>query len=116
MMAKARVTTRRFVSISRLELFTAVLAVKISALIKKELEMKELTKYICTDIKIALGYIAKNKKVTIYFANENLHILDIILLSPANLLTMKSKVILTLPASHQPIFTVESVREQFNIL
>ena len=39
-----------------------------------------------------------------------------ILLSPANLLTMKSKVILTLPASHQPIFTVESVREQFNIL
>ena len=76
-MAKARVTTRRFVSISRLELFTAVLAVKISALIKKELEMKELTKYICTDIKIALGYIAKNKKVTIYFANENLHILDI---------------------------------------
>ena len=37
-------------------------------------------------------------------------------LSPANLLTMKSKIILTLPASHQPIFTVESVREQFNIL
>ena len=39
--------------------------------------MKELTKYIWTDIKIVLGYIAKNKKVTIYFANENLHILDI---------------------------------------
>ena len=37
-------------------------------------------------------------------------------LSPANLLTMKSKIILTLPASHQLIFTVESVREQFNIL
>ena len=36
MMAKGRVTSRRFVSISRLELVTAVLAVKISASIKKE--------------------------------------------------------------------------------
>ena len=77
MMAKGRVTSRRLVSISRLELVTAVLAVKISALIKKELEMKELTEYIWTDIKIVLGYIAKNKKATINFANENLHVLDI---------------------------------------
>ena len=62
MMAKGRVTSRRFVSISQLELVTAVLAVKISALIKKEIEMKELTVYIWTNIKIVLGYIAKNKK------------------------------------------------------
>ena len=76
-MAKGRVTSRRFASISRLELVTAVLAVKISALIKKEIEMKELTVYIWTNIKIVLGYIAKNKKATINFANGNLHILDI---------------------------------------
>ena len=39
--------------------------------------MKELTVYIWTNIKIVLGYIAKNKKATINFANGNLHILDI---------------------------------------
>ena len=77
MMAKAKVTPRIFVSISRLELVTAVFAVRISALIKRDLEMKELTGYIWTDIKIVLGYIAKNKKVTTNSANENLHILDI---------------------------------------
>ena len=77
MMAKAKVTPRIFVSISRLELVTAVFAVKISALIKRDLEMKELTGYIWTDIKIVLGYIAKNKKVTTNSANENLHILGI---------------------------------------
>ena len=37
-MVKARVTPRRFVSIPWPELAVAVLAVKISALIKKELE------------------------------------------------------------------------------
>ena len=46
-------------------------------MIKRDLEMKELTGYIWTDIKIVLGYIAKNKKVTTNSANENLHILDI---------------------------------------
>ena len=45
MIAKARLTPRRFVSIRRLELVAAVLAIKISALIKKELEMEKLTKY-----------------------------------------------------------------------
>ena len=39
--------------------------------------MKELTGYIWTDIKIVLGYIAKNKKVTTNFTNENIDILDI---------------------------------------
>ena len=46
-------------------------------MIIKELEIKELTEYIWTDIRIVLGYITKNKKVTINFADENLHILDI---------------------------------------
>ena len=45
-----------------LELIAAVLAVKISALIKKELEMKELTEYFCTDSKVVLGYIANDSR------------------------------------------------------
>ena len=57
MMAKARVTPRKFVFIPRLELVAAVLAVKISTLIKKELEMEELTEYFWTDSKVVLGYI-----------------------------------------------------------
>ena len=62
MMAKARITPRRFVSILLLELVTTVLAVKISALIKKELDTEELTEYFWTDSKLVLGYIAKNSK------------------------------------------------------
>ena len=55
---KARVTPRRFVSIPPLELAASVLAVKISALIKKELEIEELAEYFWTDSKVDLGYIA----------------------------------------------------------
>ena len=62
MMTKARVTPRKFVSILGLELVAAVLAVKISALIKKELEMKELTEYSWTDSKVVLGYIANDSR------------------------------------------------------
>ena len=60
MMAKTRVTPRKFVSIPRLELVAAVLAVKISALIKKELEMEKLTEYFWTDSKVVLGYIVND--------------------------------------------------------
>ena len=62
MMAKVRVTPRKFVSIPRLELVAAVLAVKISALIKKEFEMEELTEYLWTDSKVVLGYIANDSR------------------------------------------------------
>ena len=62
MMAKARVMPRKFVSIPQLELVTAVLAVKISALIKNELEIEELTKYFWTDSKVVLGYIANDSR------------------------------------------------------
>ena len=81
MIAKARVAPRRFVSILLLELVAAVLAVKISALIKKELEMEELIEYFWTDSKVVLGNIANDSRalktfVSINFATENLHILD----------------------------------------
>ena len=62
MMAKARITPRRFVSTPLLELVTTLLAVKISALIKKELDTEELTECFWTDSKLVLGYIANNSK------------------------------------------------------
>ena len=62
MMAKARVTPKKFVSIPLLELVAAVLAVKIFALIKKELEMEELAGYFWTDSKVVLGYIANDSR------------------------------------------------------
>ena len=62
MMAKARVTPRTFVSIPQLELVAAILAVKIFVLIKKELQMEELTEYFWTDSKVVLGYIANDSR------------------------------------------------------
>ena len=62
MMAKVKITPRKFVSIPRLELVAAVLAVKISTLIKKKLEMEELTEYLQVDRKVVLGYIANNSR------------------------------------------------------
>ena len=62
MMDKAKATPRRFVCVPRLEFVAAVLAVKISALIKKVLEMKELTEYFWTDSKLVLGYIANDSR------------------------------------------------------
>ena len=62
MMDKAKATPRKFVCVPRLEFVAAVLAVKISALIKKGLEMKELTEYFWTDSKLVLGYIANDSR------------------------------------------------------
>ena len=56
--AKARLTPKRFISIPRLYLVVAVLAIKISVLIKIDIEMEELTEYFWTDSKVVLGYIA----------------------------------------------------------
>ena len=61
-MAKARTIPRRFVSIPQLELVAAALAVKISALIKNELETEELTEYFWTESKVDLGYIANDSR------------------------------------------------------
>ena len=38
------------------------LVLKISVLIKKELEMEELTEHFWTDSKVVLGYIANNSR------------------------------------------------------
>ena len=56
-------TPWKFVSIPQLDLVAVVLAVKISALIKKELEMEELIEYFWTDRKVVLGYIVNDSRV-----------------------------------------------------
>ena len=63
MMDKARIAPTRFVSTPRLEPFTAVLAIKISALVKKELEIEELTEHFSTDHKVVLKYIVNGSRV-----------------------------------------------------
>ena len=71
MMAKVRITPKRFVSISRLELFAAFLAVKISALIKKDLVVGNLKEYFWTDNRFVLGYIANDfRGFKIFVANR----------------------------------------------
>ena len=57
LLGKSRVVQKRFVSIPRLELTAAVLSVKMSCLLKKELNLGEVNHYFWTDSKVVLGYI-----------------------------------------------------------
>ena len=54
-MTKARITARRFLSMAGLKFASAVLAVKISALIKEELQKKEFIKCFCTENNFVSG-------------------------------------------------------------
>ena len=60
LLGKARVVPKKFVSIPQLELTAAVLSVKIASLVKKELNLGEVTEYFWTDSNIVLGYIRNN--------------------------------------------------------
>ena len=57
-MGKSRVAPKKSVSIPRLELVATALSVKISNMIKKELQLQELDEYFWTDSRVVLGYIA----------------------------------------------------------
>ena len=54
-MDKTRVAPRNFVFIRRLELVAAVLSVKISNMIKKELQLQGIDEYFRTESRIVLG-------------------------------------------------------------
>ena len=69
-MTKASVTPRRLASIPQIELIGAVLALKISVLIKRKLKMKELTEYFWTDSKVLLGDIGNDFRPFKTFAAE----------------------------------------------
>ena len=61
-MGKARVASKRFVSILRLELVATVLSVKISNIIKKNLQLQEFDEYFWTDSRDVLRCIANDTR------------------------------------------------------
>ena len=56
--------SKKFVSIPRLELFAAVLSVKISNTTKKALQLQELDAYFWTDSRVMLGYIVNDNRAS----------------------------------------------------
>ena len=75
-MGKARVAPKTFVSIPRLELVAAVLSVKISNMIKKELQLQELDEYFWTDSRVVLGYIANDSRTFKTFFVNRVHMIQ----------------------------------------
>ena len=75
-MGKARVAPKKFVSIPRLELVAAVLSVKISNMIKKELQLQELDEAFWTDSRVVLGYIANDTRAFKTFVANRVHMIQ----------------------------------------
>ena len=70
LLGKSRVVPKKFVSIPRLELTAAVLSVKMACLLKKELNLGEVTHYFWTDSKVVLGYNRNNTRFKTFVANR----------------------------------------------
>ncbi|CAG2223321.1 unnamed protein product [Mytilus edulis] len=71
LMGKARVTPRRLLTIPRLELSAAIVSIRISQLLKQELQYENITEWFWTDSNIVLGYIANdNRRFHIFVANR----------------------------------------------
>ena len=76
-MAKSRVTPLRAITVPRLELTAAVVAVKISAVLKRELSYEDIQEVFWTDSKVVLGYINNDsKRFHVYVANRVQQIRD----------------------------------------
>ena len=73
LLGKSRVVPKKFVSIPRLELTAAVLSVKMACLLKKELNLGEVTHYFWTDSKVVLGYIRNNTRRFKTFVANRIH-------------------------------------------
>ena len=69
--AKSRVAPLKFMSVPRLELRAAVLAVKIAVRLRQELDMEVHDEVFWTDSRVVLGYIQNTKKrFKTFFANH----------------------------------------------
>ena len=73
LLGKSRVVPKKFVSIPRLELTAAALSVKMACLLKKELNLGELTHYFWTDSKVVFGYIRNNRRRFKTFVANRIH-------------------------------------------
>ena len=69
-MDKCRVTPLKYISIPRLELVAATLSVKISVMLRKELQFSDLEDMYLTDSEAVLGFITnQSKRFKIFVAN-----------------------------------------------
>ena len=70
-MGKARVTPLKPVTIPRLELTAALLSVKVSTMLREELEFDNLTDVFYTDSQVVLGYIKNDaRRFHVFVANR----------------------------------------------
>ena len=77
LMSKARVAPSKVVSIPRLELTAATMSVKISKLLRREMEIPISEEYFWTDSKVVLGYIANDaKRFHVFVSNRVQYIRD----------------------------------------
>ena len=76
-MAKSRVSSLKQITISRLELAAAVLSVRISTLLRRQLKYDNLKEIFWCDSQIVLGYITNDaKRFHVYVANRVQEIRD----------------------------------------
>ncbi|XP_047473555.1 uncharacterized protein LOC125028204 [Penaeus chinensis] len=74
-MSKSRVTPLKPITVPRLELTAAVVAVRMSSMLKRELGYQELKEFFWTDSKVVLGYISNEaKRFHVFVANRVQHI------------------------------------------
>ncbi|KAJ8028733.1 hypothetical protein HOLleu_31057 [Holothuria leucospilota] len=75
---KSRVVPSKPTTVPRLELTAAVLSVKISLLLRKELEYDNVAEYFWTDSQVVLGYIKNDaRRFHVYVANRVQQIRDV---------------------------------------
>jgi len=71
LLAKSRVTPRKFISIPRLELQAAVLSVQLDNVLRRELDVPLTESYFWTDSEIVLKYIANDsRRLQVFVANR----------------------------------------------
>lgn len=76
-MAKSRVAPLKLVTIPRLELTAALVSVKTSAILQRELEYDQITEVFWTDSKVVIGYISNDaRRFHVFVANRVQQIRD----------------------------------------
>ena len=72
---KSRVAPLKFITMSRMELVAAILSVKISALLKRELQMNCDKEIFWTDSEVTLGYIRNESKKFKFFVAKRIELI-----------------------------------------